>query len=151
MSGDPSLHDREDDQLLTELRGAIDSQDAIPDRLVESAKAAYVWRTIDEELAQLQYDSLAEAGAAVRSAETAVHLTFGASETFIEVDVTSDGILGQVIPPVAEVRLIHGNGDTVVGTCDEDGRFRFERPRSGPARLVAVRADGEVTTEWFTI
>lgn len=143
-----------DDLLLADLRTAVDAKDPVPDRLLDAAKAAFSWRTIDEELAQLQFDSLADAGAGgalVRSADTAVHLSFGASEAWIEVDVTDDAVLGQVAPPAQEVRMVFGSGEQVVVECDEHGQFSFERPAAGPIRLIANLAGSEVATEWFTI
>lgn len=140
-----------DDLLLADLRAAVDARDPVPDRLIEAAKAAYSWRTIDEELAQLQFDSLAESETLVRGADVAVHLSFGASEAFIEVDVTGDAVLGQVIPPATEVRLVFGSGQHQTAVCDEHGQFTFDRPASGPVRLVVSLESGEVATEWFTI
>lgn len=151
MSDDPNLIDETDAELLAELRSAVAAKDPVPGRLVTSAKAAYVWRTIDEELAQLQFDSLAEAESLVRGTEAAVHLTFSANESWIEVDVTDEAILGQVIPPATEVRLVFGSGDQLVAECDEFGQFSFDRPISGPVRLVANLAGREVATEWFTV
>lgn len=141
----------QDDELLAELRAAVAAKDPVPARLIESAGAAYSWRTIDEELAQLQFDSLAEAATAVRSVDSAIHLSYGASETWIEIDVTDAAILGQVEPPADEVRLVFGSGGHLSAACDELGQFRFERPPSGPVRLVAFLRDREVATEWFTI
>lgn len=147
---DDEAVEAQDDVLLAELRAAVSAKDPVPARLIESAGAAYSWRTIDEELAQLQFDSLAEA-TAVRSVDSAIHLSYGASETWIEIDVTDDAILGQVEPPADEVRLVFGSGNHLAAACDEFGQFRFERPPSGPVRLVAYLQGREVATEWFTI
>lgn len=57
----------DDDALLTELRAALDVP-AVPEHVVAAAKAAYTWRTIDEELAfaVLVYDSSLDDSALVR-------------------------------------------------------------------------------------
>lgn len=150
MSGDAPGPDA-DDTLLDDLRVTVAAFDSVPDRLVEAAKSAYVWRTIDEELAQLQFDSLASPEALVRSTQAAVHLTFGTSQAWIEVDLTSEYIMGQVIPPATEIKLIFASDEDVTAACDEVGQFSFDRPTSGPVRLIARLAEGEVATEWFTI
>jgi hypothetical protein len=142
-----------DDQLMAEVRAAVDSADPLPPRLLDAAKAAFVWRTIDEELAHLQFDSLAGSEIAVRSgaADSVVHLSFASSEASIEVDLSGRAIDGQVVPPAAEVFLLLASGERIPITCDDLGQFGLERSVSGPVRLVARLPAGDVVTEWFTV
>ena len=150
---DPSVIDADDAGLLGELRLAVDTYDPVPPRLVETARAAFVWRTVDEELAHLRFDSLAGSEVLVRSdTPTGVHLSFATAAASIEVDVADDTILGQVVPAGASgVTLLLGSGRRVDTGCDELGQFSFPSRPSGPVRLVAHQANGDVVTEWFTV
>jgi hypothetical protein len=151
-SGHDTSLDEIDAALLDELRLVIAQADPPPPRLIETAKAAYVWRTIDEELAHLEFDSLAGSDVLVRSGgSSGVHLSFATPEASIEVEVTDGGLVGQVVPPATEVCLLLGSGQRIETACDELGQFTFERQSSGPVRLVARLAGGDVVTEWFTI
>jgi len=150
---DPSVMDPDDAGLLSELRLAVDAADPVPPRLIETARAAFVWRTVDEELAHLQFDSLAGADVLVRSdTPTGVQLSFATAAASIEVDVADDTILGQVVPAGATgVTLLLGSGRRVDTGCDELGQFSFHSRPSGPVRLVAHQPQGDVVTEWFTV
>lgn len=150
---DPTVIDPADQALLEELRVAASVMDGPPAHLLEAARAAFVWRTIDEELAHLQFDSLAGSEVLVRSSgASGVHLSFATTEASIEVDVTTEAILGQVVPAEAtEVVLLHSSGERVAGPCDELGQFHFPGRPAGPIRLVVRLPGGDVVTEWFTV
>lgn len=150
---DPNQITPDDAQLLGDLRRAVAQIDPLPPRLVEVARAAYVWRTVDEELAHLQFDSLAGSEVLVRSdSATGVHLSFATPQASIEVEVTEEAIVGQVVPAGAvEVSLLLSSGERVATPCDELGQFTFGAKPSGPVRLVARFDRGDVVTEWFTV
>ena len=75
MSENMSSH--EDDQLVAKLRDVLNSTDPAPSDVADFAVAAYSWRTIDAELAALDFDSLDEdVPAGVRSATTARMMSF---------------------------------------------------------------------------
>jgi hypothetical protein len=58
---DRQMHDRDEGELLlVELRGLINRLDQVPENVDEAARAAYTWRTIDAELAELTRDSLVD-------------------------------------------------------------------------------------------
>ena len=116
--------------------------------MLAGARAAWTWRTIDEELAELVFDSAAEL-TGVRSEDTARQLTFRAPGVEIEVMVVDDvsrRIVGQLDP----ARRLHVRcvGDEVAESADRLGRFSFDAV--GPARPPrVVDADGtDVATEW---
>ena len=80
---------------------ALRAAEPVPDHVVDGARAAWTWRTIDEELAELVFDSAVEL-TGVRSEDTARQLTFRAPGVEIEVMVVDDAarrIVGQLIPP----------------------------------------------------
>jgi hypothetical protein len=141
-----------DDALLHQLRLAVAAADPLPSRLVETAKAAYVWRTVDEDLAQLQFDSLTGSEVLVRSdGAHGVHLSFASSVASVEVEVAGQTIVGQVVPAgAASVSLLLSTGQRIDTVCDDHGQFRFDQKPSGPVRLVAHLASGDIVTEWFT-
>ena len=66
---------RPDDDLLELVGRALRAADPVPERVIEGARAAWTWRTIDEELAELVFDSAAEL-TGVRSEDTARQVTF---------------------------------------------------------------------------
>ena len=155
------MHDEPDDaRLEEELRELAARLEPVPDRLVQAALDAYAWRTIDAELAELAFDSLADQDAAlVRGQQQERLLSFRASGLTIEVEVTAAGparrLIGQLVPAQrAEVEIRHQDEVVTVAT-DEFGRFAAERLRAGPVSMRFGPAPGEgrpaVVTEWIPI
>ena len=145
-----------DEELLAELREALAARAAVPGEFVAAARSAYVWHHIDVELAQLIYDSRhdAELTASLRSeAATIRALTFASARFSIEVEVTADALLGQLIPPQpGTVELQTLAGETAGGEIDEVGCFSLEPKPNGQFR-IRFRADGQpdVLTGWLTL
>lgn len=148
-----SAPDQRDDALLEQLQATINTFDPVPNNLVDMAKGAYAWRTIDRELAELQSDSLADDGAGVRSTDAIVRLSFKTKDATIDVEVGPEGLIGQVTPPALAVQLIFESGVDVEASCDAAGQFSLMPASSGPARLTAHMPGerGDLTTEWFTV
>ena len=142
-----------DDDLLELVGRALRAADPVPDRVIEGARAAWSWRTIDQELAELVFDSAAEL-TGVRSEDTARQLTFRAPGMEIEVmvvDEASRRIVGQLIPPGSfTVQLLSSDDLVRDDTSDRLGRFSFDAVAPGPLRLAIIDPDGThiVTTEW---
>jgi hypothetical protein len=151
----------DDEAVFTELRGLLARTDPVPDRLDEAARAAFTWRTIDAELAELMRDSAElDAGAlALRSTATGPRLlSFESPRVAIEAEVSVTGprerrLAGQIVPPVAATVTLEQGGVRLSVQADELGRFAFERLGAGPARLRAALPDGgmEVATPWTSI
>jgi hypothetical protein len=146
----------DDETLLEALREAMRARDAVPPWFVETGKSAYAWHNIDAELAQLTYDSHSEERmAAVTRSETASirALTFTSADLSIELEVTDDGLLGQIIPPRAGALEIHTKADTIMTTTvDEIGLFAVDHIPDSPFRLRCRTADGaDVLTGWITL
>ncbi len=90
-----------DDQLIATLGDAIRRADPVPENVLAGARAAFTWRTIDAELAELVFDSASEL-TGVRSETSPRQVTFQAPGVEIEVMVIENGqrrIVGQLIPP----------------------------------------------------
>ena len=145
-----------DDVLLAALREALATHEAVPAWFVEAGKSAYAWHHIDAELAQLTFDSLrdAELTASMRSESASIRaLTFQSARFTIEVEITDDALLGQLIPPqggTAELRTQAGHISTT--SIDEVGCFVIEPKPDSPFRLrVCTEGQADVVTGWLTI
>jgi hypothetical protein len=91
----------DDDRLLAELREAVAEADQVTDRQREAARAAFTWRTVDAELAELLHDSALES-TAVRGADDAARtLSFVSGPITLEVEIDGDTVMGQVVGAAA--------------------------------------------------
>jgi hypothetical protein len=147
---------RDDEQLLGALREAMRARQAVPLEIVETAKGAYAWHNIDAELAQLTYDSSRdqERRASVRSESASIRaLTFTSAHMSIELEVTGDSLLGQVMPPgEGTIEAQTRSGVTKAALVDEIGCFSIEPAPAGPFRLHCHTARGlDVVTGWITL
>jgi hypothetical protein len=151
-----NLDNWDDDELLRELQQALRARRAVPPEFVEAAKNAFAWRNIDAELAQLTYDSIDGSGliAATRSEAASIRaLTFTHPRLIIELEVSADAVLGQIVPAQSgtiEVQT-HAGADPEIST-DEIGCFSIQPIPPGPFRLrCRVAADIDVLTGWVTL
>jgi hypothetical protein len=148
--------DWDDDRLLAALREAMAARQAVPAKFIETGKSAYAWHNVDAELAQLTYDSRRDEGALARiRAETASvrALTFSSARFMIELEVTTAGLLGQIMPPGAgTIEAESQAGGTTVAAIDEAGGFSLDPLPASPFRLRCRTADGsDVVTGWITL
>ncbi len=146
----------DDEQLLAALRESIQARQAVPSWFIETGKNAYAWHNIDAELAQLTYDSSADAGraAAVRSETASIRaLTFTSAGLSIELEVTEGCLLGQIIPPGGGTLEVYDKaGATTTSPIDEVGCFTVEPIPPSPFRLRFRTTDGiDVVTGWVTL
>jgi hypothetical protein len=146
----------DDDRLAAVLGDAIRAARAVPREFVESGKAEYTWRSIDAELLVLTYDSaFDEAGTPAARARHAClrFLTFASAELTIELEIISDAVLGQIMPPRPghmEGRSV--SGDAVISPIDEAGCFVMRPIPSSPFRLHCQTEDGvNVLTSWISL
>ena len=146
----------DDEVLLAALRQAIRSRRAVPPEFVDAAKNAFAWHDIDAELAQLTYDSSrASAAAAATRAEAASirALTFTSPRLTIELEVTEDSLLGQVVPAqAAMIEVQTREGAEIAVPSDEIGCFSVHPIPPGSFRLRCRTADStDVLTGWITL
>jgi hypothetical protein len=145
----------DDEELLAALRQALSSRRGVPPEFVEAGKNAFAWHNIDAELAQLTYDSIAAEPAGHTRAESASirALTFTSARITIELEVTEDALVGQVVPAQAatiEVQA-HEQTDAPIAS-DEIGCFAVQPIPHGPFRLRCRAAGGiDVLTGWITL
>lgn len=151
MTDDLTTGDADDTSLLEELGHAIEAYDAVPDRARLAAHGLLSWRKIDDELAELQFDSALDA-TGVRGVAWPRQLSFEAAETSIEVEIDGRNLVGQVVPPAeVRVRLTTASGGVAETRSDRVGHFGFDDVETGAVRLTAVLPDGSVTTQWFSL
>ena len=148
--------DWDDERLLVALGEAIKASQAVPAWFVETGKNAFAWHNIDAELARLNYDSNEDRRqAAVMRSETASirALTFTSAHLSLELEVTGNSLLGQLLPARAGELEIHTRtGDISTTEVDEIGCFSVETIPDCPFRLRCRTADGtDVLTGWITI
>jgi hypothetical protein len=146
----------EDEILLEALARAIRSRRAVPPEWIAAAKNAFAWRNIDAELALLTYDSTqaSVAAAATRAESASIRaLTFSSPRLTIELEVTEDSLLGQVVPAQAtmiEVETRDGAETSV--SSDEIGCFSVHPTPVGSFRLRCRTAGStDVFTGWITL
>ena len=144
-----------DEALLAALHEAIADREAVPPAFVAAAKGAYAWRNIDAELAQLTYDSQQETAAAgLRSESASIRaLSFASAHLSIEVEITGDSLLGQLIPArPGTVEIQVPDGDTVTVPVDEAGCFTVDPKPASTFRLRChTETQTDVLTGWVTL
>ncbi|HEX6198478.1 MAG TPA: hypothetical protein VFZ37_21420 [Jiangellaceae bacterium] len=143
-----------DDQLLAELREAFNAAEQVPADFIAAGKAAFAWRTIDAELAALADEVRGDAApAGTRTEHAAVRaLSFRADGLSIELEVTGDAILGQIVPPRAgQVEVQSLSGTEHEAAVDESGWFAIRPLPSRMFRLHLRTSTGDVVTEWITL
>jgi hypothetical protein len=147
------MNSSEDDPLLAELGAAVRAAALVPESFLAAGRAAFAWRTVDAELA-----TLAEAvpEPAVRAEPDPARLlafTFAARGLSIEVEVTGDALVGQVVPPAAgRIELHTPHGAPVGAEVDALGWFALRPLPTGLFRLYLHPANGSpVVTEWVSL
>jgi hypothetical protein len=153
----------EDEEMLQTLRAlASDRDEAMPPNARAAARAAFTWRTVDDELALLGYDSALDTDALAGVRGDGVRLlTFEAPGVAIDVEV-SDGagsrtLLGQASGSVTHLQLQRPDDAPSRGIdVDALGTFRADDVAPGVIRircLLDETAGGPriVSTEWVAI
>jgi hypothetical protein len=143
----------EDDDLLDELRAAVRSAGTPTAATLAAARAAFSWRTVDAELAALTHDSLVDLPVGQRGASAGPRdLVFEGRDLSVELELDDDRLVGQLVPATpGQVTLLGPDGERDRSDADEWGRFRFERPVSGPTRLRCTTAAGVLVTDWVRL
>lgn len=148
-----------DDDMLRleeELRRAARLLDPVPERLVRQARYAYAFHTVDAELAELTFDSLApEHAGAVRGPAGPRLLTFEAATLTVEIEVDEDGdglrLAGRISPPrAADVDVRSRDGERTV-RADELGRFACDGLAAGPFGVRCRTGEETVVTDWVAV
>ena len=146
---------REDDQLLARLRAGLEQSDPVPFDVTEFAKAAFTWRDIDAELAELDFDSIDEdLPSGVRSSATARMVSFQVGQWMLDVEFaeTSGRLIGHLSPEGRYTVDIHAAGAHFSVESDDSGHFTAEGIVRGPLSMVLRFDHGEVIkTQWIVL
>jgi hypothetical protein len=150
----------DDDLLLADLADAVRDVGPLARNLADHAHGVYSWRTVDQDLflASLSFDSSVQPTSQSPSQSRsdpgqARVLVFDAAPLSVELEVMSDQVVGQLIPPAAGDILVETEtGDTLHLSADERGFFLLMPPL--PQGMVRLRCDtptGRVVTDWVTL
>jgi hypothetical protein len=142
----------DDIRLLEELCIARAEALAVPASFVAAGKAVFVEPDLDAELATLIFDS--EHTVALTRADTATlrGLTFTSPTVTIQLELSADGVLGQVEPAAQVlVELLDDAGVVASDTSDDLGFFQIDTVPRGRFRLRCRSAELDVVTSWVSL
>ncbi len=152
----------DDEEFLRAVKGAVREAAAVPPRLVQAARAAYAWRTLDSELAALVYDSARSTSSDLLAAwqpalreDTALlrYLTFVAMDLTVELEVGDGRLLGQIVPPCpGELDVWTAESAGGCTAIDALGCFSVAPVPTRAFRLhVRTAAGTRVRTAWISL
>jgi hypothetical protein len=157
----PDIPQERDDALLEALAAAAARYDPVPLAVLEAARAAFTWRTVDAELAELVRDSLFESAevSGVRGLPGPRLVTFEADDIFVEIEVHEVGglrrLIGQVVPEQPALLTVRHEWGSQDVRADALGRFEVSGVGAGPVslqcHLQALSGERVVETEWVVL
>ena len=143
----------DDDELMRLLAEAEAARAGVSGRSRAAARAAYSWRTIDDELMELSFDSRLSDELLVRGAAPDTRVVgFRGSDFTLELENDEGQLLGQVVPGrTCVVTLLTRVGEVATVDTDESGFFTLPISGEAPWRL-RVDLDGRVeSTGWLPL
>lgn len=152
MPGEPCPDGDEftDALLEEELRQAAAVLDPVPAELLQTALDAFALHDLDARIAELTFDSLLDALPVRGVLDAPRMLTFRAGEVTVDVEVTGEGLIGQLLPPrSARIEVLGGPAAARPVSTDTLGRFSSETPPSGPFALRLRTGAEVIVTEWL--
>lgn len=141
----------DEEELMSRLRRIGSQIDQVPGFVLDNARAAFLTRRIDEELAELVMDS-SVAGSQVRGDGEHVRLlSYHHADVLLEIKLDYSGELvalsGLADGVSGEVEVEQG-GERRILPIGVDGAFTAELPH-GPVRFRLLAHDGTtMTTSW---
>lgn len=144
----------DDARLIERLAGAL-GPDPAPEGMLNRLEGLLAFRDVDRELVTLLQDAAAEPAGLRGTAGVQHRLAFELGDGSVSVELVPErGLLrGQVLAgEVTEVVLERLAAESRTTAVDALGRFTFDDPAAGPARLrLRGRATRPWTTDWFLI
>ena len=141
---------RADDlRLLHDLCAAMRAAE-LAGTVAEHGRGAYAWRTIDQDLASLSFDSSAEPEPAWRAGSGQARvLIFTTTPLSLELEVMADHVVGQIVPPgPGQVQVETPEGIAIQVEADDIGFFDFAGLPRGRVRLRCETPTGRLITDW---
>ena len=154
--------ERDEDPVLTALRRIASAVDGPPSTVLEAARAAFLTRDLDAEIAGLTADSRAadetayEPARAEDPAQGQWLLSFEGGGLHIDVEIDDEHgrmrLLGQFSGPTVSECILYAESGPVPVDLDGLGRFIVDGLTHGRVRLRCVLADGRrITTTWVRV
>jgi hypothetical protein len=145
----------EDAKLLRRISAMFDHHDPVPDTVTDAARAAFAWRDLDAQLAQL-IDEEQLVGASTRTHGEHRLLTFEAPGVTVAIEATEINgarkLIGQLVPSGAHhiaLETAAQSGQQLTAPVDHLGRFTLSAVPAGLIRLRCTLPNGaQVVTEW---
>jgi hypothetical protein len=142
-----------DDALLDKLRDCSARYQPAPEPIRRGALAAFEWRAIDEELAQLLSDTAdSDRLVGARSTLSGIRLMeFVAGAVQINLGFSDTGLMtGNFVGHSSETaKLVSSSGQRVELLVDEFGEFICDPVPSGPIRIELGVGPGRIVTDWI--
>lgn len=142
-------------ELIAALRDGLTASDPVPPDVTEFARAAFTWRDLEAELAEVDYDSAEEElPAGVRSSTVVRMMSFQAGRWMIDIeyDETAGRLMGATSPPAGYTIELHTAGARFATESDESGRFTADEVGRGPLAMLLRFPDGSVVkTPWVVL
>jgi hypothetical protein len=143
----------DDDVLLDELGRAVADGAAVPQRMIEAARACFAWRTLDADLALLTSDSADAPGqlAGVRGEAPGPRLfCFEQGDFGVEIEISTLTVRGQLYPSRSGlITVLTPTGPFAETRTDDMGCFVAPWPASGPVRVRCDTKDANFVTDWL--
>lgn len=139
------------DLLEEELRRATAILDPVPPELRQIAVEAFALHDLDAKIAELTFDSVVDAIPVRGAVDVPRMLTFHAGGVTVDVELSAQGLMGQVLPPqTAGIEVLSGPVSGSPLETDAMGRFTYGEPPTGPFALRLRTGEGVLVTDWLT-
>nr|WP_030935454.1 hypothetical protein [Streptomyces sp. NRRL S-646] len=139
------------DLVEEELRRAAAILDPVPAGLRQIAVEAFALHDLDARIAELTFDSVVDAIPVRGATDVPRMLTFHVGGVTVDVELTAQGLMGQVLPPQsAGIEVLSGPQAGSPLTTDDMGRFTYDEPPAGPFALRLRTGEGVLVTDWVT-
>lgn len=152
-----SMNGVNDTELLADLRRVADRVDPVPPLVLQSARAVFGLRRLDEELVDLVRDSAEDRGAlvAVRGPGDVRMISFELPPVSVEMQVTENAESCDVVAHVSGIELAAAQVETRSQRRDldpDDGTLLVDRVPAGLVRMHLTSAEGRCyATSWVRI
>ena len=140
----------DDDRLLAVVGEVLAEDEPISAAMASAVEAeAFAMRRIDAELAELLFDTAADAATAVRG-DGSRSLSFAAAGRELDVELQPDATLVGRVSPADVPVMVEGPAGTVAVAPDQLGRFTAATP---PTRLrfLLGAPPADVVTPWVFV
>jgi hypothetical protein len=140
-----------DDDLVDMIGEALAPDPDVPADWEEAAFAAFSWRTVDQELLALTYDSALAGAGAVRGGDGRV-LEFAGGGLSLEVELSDRRIVGRLGGEVSgDVVLEAADGRVRSASPDRSGFFSLAGEDHGMVRFAVRAGATRLVTEWIVL